>query len=184
MFVPRVNSKLCSPKQATNLSRSVVPLLQTYTSSASTSSVAGLRFAPAASSTPPNQHRCFSTTPANHLRDFFPPKETENIRVTPPAWPHHGYTKAEMLAVETGHRKPETLGEHIAWKLLRICRWGMDTATGLSKEQKTDKKNPTTAVLAEKPLTEAQWVRIHPSHSLDTSSFIPAIVCNSSGNTC
>ena len=79
-----------------------------------------------------------------------------------------------MLAVETGHRKPETLGDYIAWKLLRICRWGMDTATGLSKDQKTDKKNPTTAVIAEKPLTESQWVCMVLSHNLNTSSFAPA----------
>lgn len=63
-----------------------------------------------------------------------------------------------MLAVEPGHRKPETFGDHFAWKLMRICRWGMDKINGLSPEQKTDKSKPTTAVVAENPLTEAQWV--------------------------
>ncbi len=33
----------------------------------------------------------------------------------------------------------------------------MDLANGLEKDQKTDKTKPTTAVTAEKPLTEAQW---------------------------
>lgn len=153
MFPPRVNTRLCSPKQASQLSRAVTPLLQTYLSSGSTSSVVGLRLA-----APPSQHQNFSSTPANHLRDFFPAKETENIRTTPPAWPHHGSTEAAMLAVQPGHRPPVTLGDRFAWRLMRLCRWGMDTVNGLSKDQKTDKKRPTTAVVAEKPLTEAQWL--------------------------
>jgi len=40
-----------------------------------------------------------------------------------------------------------------------MCRWGTDLATGIKPEQQVDKKNPTTAVAAQKPLTEAQWVR-------------------------
>ncbi|CAK7236159.1 inducible alternative oxidase 2 [Sporothrix curviconia] len=100
----------------------------------------------------------FSTTTSARMRDFFPAQETEHIRQTPPAWPHHGYTEAEMLAVVPGHRAPETIGDRIAWRLMRFCRWGMDTATGMKRDQKSDKKNPTTAVTAEKPLTEAQWM--------------------------
>ncbi|CAK7219909.1 inducible alternative oxidase 2 [Sporothrix bragantina] len=100
----------------------------------------------------------FSTTTSARMRDFFPVQETEHIRQTPPAWPHHGFTEAEMLAVVPGHRAPETIGDKIAWRLMRICRWGMDTATGMKRDQKTDKSNPTTAVAAEKPLTEAQWM--------------------------
>jgi len=34
----------------------------------------------------------------------------------------------------------------------------MDKATGMDRQQQVDKKHPTTAVLAEKPLTEAQWL--------------------------
>lgn len=34
----------------------------------------------------------------------------------------------------------------------------MDFFTGMGKEQKVDKKNPTTAVETIKPLTEAQWL--------------------------
>jgi hypothetical protein len=34
----------------------------------------------------------------------------------------------------------------------------MDTCTGMSKEQQSDKSHPTTATQAEKPLTEAQWM--------------------------
>ena len=157
MLASRVNCKLCSPRQATQLSRAVAPALYHASSS---SSVLGLRLSssPSNAQTPPSSTRSFSTTPANHLRDFFPPKETEYIRKTPPAWPHHGFTYEEMTSVVPGHREPRTLGDMIAWRLIRIARWSMDTVTGLSKDQKTDKKNPTTAVVADKPLTEAQWV--------------------------
>lgn len=156
MFAPRTTTKLCSPKSTAQLSRAVAPLLQASPSS----SIIGLRFAAATTipSASLSSRRTFSTTPANHLRDFFPAKETANIRLTPPAWPHHGYTEAEMLAVVPGHRAPETLGDRIAWMLIRTSRWCMDKATGMSKAQKTDKKRPTTAVVAEQPLTEAQWV--------------------------
>jgi hypothetical protein len=34
----------------------------------------------------------------------------------------------------------------------------MDKATGMDRDQKSDKTKPTTAIEAEKPLTEAQWV--------------------------
>lgn len=151
MFAPRATTNLCSPKNAAQLSRAVAPLLQTSSCSSST---IGLRL----TTTTLSSRRTFSTTPANHLRDFFPAKETANIRITPPAWPHHGYTEAEMLAVVPGHRAPETLGDKIAWMLIRTSRWCMDKATGMSKAQKTDKKRPMTAVVAEQPLTEAQWV--------------------------
>lgn len=63
-----------------------------------------------------------------------------------------------MLAVEPGHRPPQTIGDRIAWMLIRTSRWCMDKATGMSKDQKTDKKRPTTAVVAERPLSESQWV--------------------------
>lgn len=34
----------------------------------------------------------------------------------------------------------------------------MDKATGMTKDQKTDKRAPTTAVVAGRPLSESQWV--------------------------
>lgn len=100
----------------------------------------------------------FATSAVVRTRDVFPAHETEHIRQTPSAWAHHGYTEAEMLAVRPGHRPPETMGDRVAWRLIRVCRWGMDTATGMSSSQKTDSRQPTTAVAAEKPLTEAQWM--------------------------
>ena len=120
----------------------------------------GLRLACAAS----QQHhtpRYFSTTRATQLREIFPARDTPHIETTPPAWPHHGYTMEEMTAVVPGHRKPESFRDWVAWKTVRLARYWMDKATGMESAQKVDKKNPTTAVVAEKPLTEAQWVGHH-----------------------
>jgi len=100
----------------------------------------------------------FSTTSAAHLREVFPVKETDYIRRTPPAWPHHGYTQEELLSVVPQHREPKTVGDWIAWKVVRICRWGTDLATGIKDGQQVDKNHPTTAVTAQVPLTEAQWL--------------------------
>lgn len=106
--------------------------------------------------------RHFSATPRNQLRDFFPAKDTPHILTTPAAWPHHGYTFEEMKAVVPAHRKPEGLADWAAWKVVRMARWCMDKATGMDRGQQVDKKNPTTAIVAEKPLTEAQWVSSTP----------------------
>lgn len=157
MFTPRANTRLCSPKQATQLLQSATPLLANTTPT--TSTFIGLRLATSPSHTQDHhQTRTFSSTPAARLRDFFPAKETAHIRKTPPAWPHRGYDDAEMLAVVPGHRPPTTWGDKVAWALVRTSRWCMDKATGMSREQKTDRNRPTTAVVAEKPLSEAQWV--------------------------
>jgi hypothetical protein len=64
----------------------------------------------------------------------------------------------ELRQVTPSHRQPRGFGDWAAWKIVRIARYFMDKATGMDREQQVDKKNPTTAVKAEKPLTEAQWV--------------------------
>lgn len=107
-----------------------------------------------------SSRRHFSVTPATQLRDFFPVKDTPHILKTKAAWPHHGYTMEEMTAVVPAHRKPRTFGDWAAWKLVRMARYFMDKATCMDRNQQVDQKNPTTAVEAEKPLTEAQWVRV------------------------
>jgi hypothetical protein len=52
----------------------------------------------------------------------------------------------------------------------------MDKATGMERDQHSDKSKPTTAVVAEKPLTEAQWVSQHfhipPTQHIYTDSRI------------
>ena len=119
MISPNVNSRLCSPAQVAQLTRSVVPLCQ--------ASILGQRvgFKATPSHYPsrsgPNR-RAFSTTNAAHLKAFFPAKETPMIRETPPAWAHHGWTEKEMLSVVPQHREAKTLGDKFALKLVRTCK--------------------------------------------------------------
>ncbi|KAJ3534295.1 hypothetical protein NM208_g7597 [Fusarium decemcellulare] len=105
------------------------------------------------------QQRFFRSSPVNFLRDFFPAKETKRINLTKPAWPHPGYTYDEMVSVTPSHREPRVLADWVAWKIVRFARYWMDKATGMDREQQLiDRHNPTTAVEAQKPLTEAQWL--------------------------
>ena len=114
MLSLRSSSRLCSPKQ---LGRVVqVSVLNVP---------AGLRL-----SGPQPRH--FSTTPTTRLRDFFPEKETAYIRKTPPSWPHHGWTEQEMLSVVPEHREPKTVGDWLAWKLVRIARYVEPTPSVMS----------------------------------------------------
>ncbi|KAJ4300627.1 inducible alternative oxidase 2 [Collariella sp. IMI 366227] len=146
------------PRQGAKLSHAVASLLH-RTDLVGLGYPATLRAATIIqSSQQPSSTRNFSTTPINHLRDVFPAKETEFIRQTVPAWKHHGWTYEEMLAVTPGHREPRTMGDWAAWKLVRIARWVMDKATGIGQGQQVDMKNPTTSVVADKPLKEAQWL--------------------------
>ncbi|KAK4188420.1 AOX1 alternative oxidase mitochondrial precursor encoded by the AOX protein [Podospora australis] len=160
MILNKATTTVChSPNQVVRLSKAVlIPLHQPF--------AVGLACTATLRHTATNQFphqivpqsRAFSTTNVTQLRDFFPAKETALIRKTPPAWPHHGWTEEEMLSVVPEHRKPETVGDWLAWKLVRLCRWATDIATGIRPEQQVDKRNPTTAVAAHKPLTEAQWL--------------------------
>jgi len=117
-----------SPKQAARLGRSVAPLLyQAHTVGLGYPAairVADIARQSAASHQPSHATgtRNFSTTSANLLRDVFPAKETAYIRKTPPAWAHPGYTEEEMLAVTPAHRPPKTVGDWVAWKLVRFAR--------------------------------------------------------------
>lgn len=159
MLSSRASTRLCAPKQAAHLARAAAALHNTTT----TTSFAGLRITAASfqqhqQHVTPSTSRSFSTTRATQLRDFFPAKETEHIRLTAPAWPHPGYTEQQMHDIVPDHRAPRTVGDWAAWKFVRLARWFMDRATGLGSEQQVDKKNPTTSLVADKPLTEAQWL--------------------------
>jgi hypothetical protein len=143
-----------STRQAAQLLKAVATLSHVRPTGLSLGHAPGMRFGIGAASQAP---RAFSTSPVNHLRDIFPAKDTPHIKTTKPAWPHPGYTREEMLAVEPAHREPRVLSDLLAWKLVRLARFWMDIFTGIKPEQQSDKKKPTTAVGASKPLTEAQW---------------------------
>jgi hypothetical protein len=127
MIFFEASKKVCSPKQAAQLSRAVAPFLyQAHTVglgySATLRVAAITRQSRASRQSTPSGKRNFSTTTVNQLRDVFPAKDTPFIRKTPPAWEHPGYTEEEMLAVTPGHRSPETVGDWVAWKLVRLAR--------------------------------------------------------------
>lgn len=143
MLTPRVNARLCSPRQVAQLGKAVVAAPLSHHLAGSYP--AGLRLACVASSAAP---RSFSTTSTARLRDFFPAKETAYIRRTPPSWPHHEMTEKQMVEVVPGHREPETVGDKLAWGLVRISRWFMDRCSAMSSDQ----------LKGLKPLTEAQWL--------------------------
>jgi hypothetical protein len=83
----------------------------------------GLRVVGASSQTSvQNERRLFSTTRPAQLKDFFPAKETNYIRQTLPAWPHHGFSEAELHGVVTTHRATRTIGDWLAWKFVRVAR--------------------------------------------------------------
>ncbi|KAM3539708.1 hypothetical protein ARSEF1564_007360 [Beauveria bassiana] len=147
--------------RAPTASRQTAQLAKAAITSANASSspqLAGLRLRLAAMPYCCHSCRSFSTTPVSRLRDFFPAKDTHLIQTTPAAWPHPGYSYEEMTAVVPAHRKPRTFGDWLAWKTVRFARYWMDKATGMDRQQQVDKSHPTTAVEAEKPLTEAQWL--------------------------
>lgn len=149
MLSTRTTAKLCSPKQAALLSRSLTPLLQQ-----STFTYVGLR------PLNPRQNsaaRHFSSTTATHLKDWFPVKETEHIRQTLPTWQHHGYTEQEMLSVVPEHRPVKTWGDWAAFKFVKLCRWGMDFSTGLRDIPVVDKATGKI-VMVPRILNESQWL--------------------------
>jgi hypothetical protein len=120
MISVRLNTRSCSQQQVAKLSRCVTSLYQAQSPILGyPNRVDKVAYQPHRLRHP----RGFSTTSATQLRDFFPPKETAFIRQTPPSWPHHGWTEEEMLSVVPEHRKPVTLGDWLAWKLVRMCRY-------------------------------------------------------------
>lgn len=143
MLAPRVNPRLCSPRQVAQLGKAAVAAPLSHHLAGSY--LAGLRLACVASSVAP---RSFSTTSTARLRDFFPAKETAYIRKTPPSWPHHEMTEKQMVEVVPGHREPKTVGDRLAWGLVRISRWFMDRCSAMSSDQ----------LKGLKPLTESQWL--------------------------
>ncbi|EKG17769.1 Alternative oxidase [Macrophomina phaseolina MS6] len=74
--------------------------------------------------------RHFSSTPVSHLREFFPEKETENIRKTPAAWEHPIYSYDQMNSVAIAHREAKTWSDKFALMMVRVLRWGLDLASG------------------------------------------------------
>ena len=82
---------------------------------------------------PHQTKRTFVTTPSSRHaeREYFaPPKDTEKIRITRPAWHHPVYTEEQMNAISVAHRETDRWSDKVAMMMVRLLRFGMDTATG------------------------------------------------------
>lgn len=109
--------------------------------------------------------RHFTTTPRTQIQEkYFPPSETEHIKFTRPAWPHPVYTEEQMNAIKVAHREAKTWSDWTAMTMVRILRWGMDTATGYSHAVEEAKKQDGSVVAKTKtlfrssPMTERKWL--------------------------
>ncbi|KAK4613532.1 Alternative oxidase, mitochondrial [Fulvia fulva] len=77
--------------------------------------------------------RSFSTSKPTQWKEFFPKPDAPSIRETKPAWEHPVYTEEQMKQVEVAHREAKTLSDKVAVGFVRTLRWGLDIASGYTK---------------------------------------------------
>ena len=112
--------------------------------------------------------RPFSTAPRRGLavKEYFPaPSQTEKIRITPPAWHHPIYTEDQMNAIKVAHRDAKQWSDWFAITIMRVLRFGLDTATGYSHPSEEAKKKAWPLGLTKvrswfgpSPMTERKWM--------------------------
>ncbi|KAJ4383615.1 inducible alternative oxidase 2 [Didymella sp. IMI 355093] len=83
----------------------------------------------------PASQRHFSSSESSKVQKFFESKETELVRRTPAAWPHHEFNEEQMNAVTVVHRETQTKADKAALVAVKILRWGLDVATGYKHKQ-------------------------------------------------
>jgi len=114
----------------------------------------------------PRRH-CIHSTPARFAeKEYFPaPTQTENIRYTPPAWHHPVYTEGQMNDIVVAHRETRKWSDWVALGMVRLLRFGMDTATGYSHPTEEAKKRAWPLGLTKvrswfgpSPMTERKWL--------------------------
>ncbi|CZT01553.1 probable Alternative oxidase, mitochondrial [Rhynchosporium graminicola] len=156
MYVARVSTKLQLSKQsAAQLSRAVTTCSQCHGGS---TNAAGFRLTAAHL----QSRRQFSTTPRTQLRDIFPSPEHEHIKKTEAAWPHPPYDGEKIKNdIYYAHREPQDFSDRIALFMVRLLRFGMDTATRYKHDVETPKKiGDSNAVTETKPyaMSEKKWL--------------------------
>ena len=114
-----------------------------------------------------SSRRQFTTTPRACFaeKQYFPPPQTDKIRITPPAWHHPVYTENQMTAIKVAHRETKQWSDWVAMTMVRILRFGMDTATGYSHPDEESKKRAWPLGLTRvrtwfgpSPMTERKWL--------------------------
>ncbi|KAJ4341178.1 inducible alternative oxidase 2 [Didymella glomerata] len=83
----------------------------------------------------PARQRQFSSSESPKIQKFFEKEETELVRRTPAAWPHHEFSERQMNAVTVAHRETQTKADKAALIAVKIMRWGLDVATGYKHKQ-------------------------------------------------
>ncbi|KAK0119067.1 hypothetical protein ONS96_012135 [Cadophora gregata f. sp. sojae] len=156
MYVARASTRLPISKQsAAQLSRAVASFSQCHPVSNSTASLGlttGLY----------QPRRQFSSTPKTQLRDIFPSPDHEHIKKTEAAWPHPPYDEQKMRKdIYYAHREPKDFSDRIALFMVRLLRFGMDTATRYKHDVEVPKKvGDSNAVVETKPygMSEPKWL--------------------------
>ncbi|KAL8753914.1 MAG: hypothetical protein Q9199_004715 [Rusavskia elegans] len=81
-------------------------------------------------------HRPFTSTTQHRFKEVFPPPhDAPSIKVTPPAWHHPVYTEEQMNSIQVAHRETRNWADRFALMMIRLLRWGMDTATGYTHDK-------------------------------------------------
>lgn len=102
----------------------------------------------------PSAKRRFSfSSNTQASKDFFPESQTNNIRLTKPAWPHPIYTEQQMRSINVAHREAKNWSDYIALTMVRILRWGLDFATGYKHEKEIVKAHTTSGEARPKKFT-------------------------------
>jgi hypothetical protein len=107
-------------------------------------------------------HRQFSSTPQTRLKEYFPPPaDAPNIKLTGPAWHHPIYTEEQMKAIQVAHRETRNWADRVALTLVRLLRFGMDTATGYHHAKEVAKRASDPTKSTKKgwfEMTERKWL--------------------------
>jgi hypothetical protein len=159
MYVTRVSTRVPLSKQtAAQLSKAVASFSQSYGISTSTPGLhlTGIHIQPT------QAKRTFSSTSRTSLREYFPEPEHHQIRKTEAAWPHPPYDAEGMRnKIYYAHREPKDFSDRVALFMVRMLRFGMDTATRYKHDVEEPKKaGDSNALVETKPhsMTERKWL--------------------------
>ncbi|SLM39956.1 alternative oxidase [Lasallia pustulata] len=106
--------------------------------------------------------RQFTSTARNQLKEFFPPPtEAPHVKRVKSAWGHPVYTKDQTTSISIAHRETKTWSDWVALSMVRLLRFGMNTATGYRHDHAVAEgvKDPTTGSKKSRyAMNERKWL--------------------------
>lgn len=156
MYIARVPKVPISKQTAVQLSKAVSNFSRSYGLFTSTP---GLHLTSLQAH--PSHSRQFSSTSRTRLRDYFPEPEHGQIFKTEAAWPHPPASYEQMKNISYAHRKPKDFSDRVALFMVRMLRFGMDTATRYKHDVESPKKaGDGNALVETKPysMSERKWL--------------------------